>query len=112
MRVWPHHFDVGSVLPLGAQQGEDAPSIGIGLSPGDEGIAEPYFYSTLWPAPDTESLPPLPAGGRWNRDGWTGAVLTGSAITAAGDGAVQAAEAGAFLTSAVEVLRDLHARRA
>jgi hypothetical protein len=112
VRVWPHHFDVGSVLPLAASHGEDSPSIGIGLSPGDEGIAEPYLYATLWPAPDAESLPPLPAGGHWNRAGWTGAVLTGSEITAAGDGASQAAEAGAFLASAVEVLRELHARRA
>jgi len=112
VRVWPHHFDVGSVLPLPAGRGEESPSIGIGLSPGDAGIAEPYFYATLWPGPDPESLPPLPAGGRWQREGWTGAVLTGSEIVAAGDGAGQAAAAGAFLTSAIEVLRDLHSRRA
>jgi hypothetical protein len=112
VRVWPHHFDVGSVLPLGATYRGESPSIGIGLSPGDEGIAEPYFYATLWPAPEADALPPLPANGRWNREGWTGALLTGSEITAAGDGGAQAAEAGAFLASAVEVLRDLHARRA
>ena len=49
VRVWPHHFDVGSVLPLGGAVGEGAPSIGIGLSPGDETIAEPYLYVTPWP---------------------------------------------------------------
>jgi hypothetical protein len=112
VRVWPHHFDAGSVLPLGAPYRGESPSIGIGLSPGDEGIAEPYFYATLWPGPDPDSLPPLPAGGRWQREGWTGAVLTGSEIVAAGDGAGQAAAASAFLTSAIEVLRDHHARRA
>jgi len=111
VRVWPHHFDVGSVLWLGAA-GEESASIGIGLSPGDEGIAEPYLYATLWPAPNPDSLPVLPAGGRWNREGWTGAVLTGSEIVAAGGAVNQAAAAASFLASAVEVLRDIHARRA
>jgi hypothetical protein len=112
VRVWPHHFDVGSVLPLGAAHGEESPSIGIGLSSGDEGIAEPYFYATLWPTPDPQTLPPLQAGGRWNREGWTGAVLTATEVTAAGDGPSQAAVASAFLQGAIEALRGLYARRA
>jgi hypothetical protein len=110
VRVWPHHFDVGSVLPLGTPQDAEPPSIGIGLSPGDEGIAEPYLYATLWPVPDAHSLPALPAG-RWNHEGWTGAVLTGVEIGAASDGAGQSARASGFLTRAVELLRDAHARR-
>jgi hypothetical protein len=109
VRVWPHHFDVGSVLPLGGGQGEDAPTIGIGLSPGDEAIAEPYFYVTPWPVPAAgESLPSLPAGGRWHREGWTGALLTGSEVVAAGAGPAQAAAASAFLAGAVSVLRARH----
>ena len=111
VRVWPHHFDVGSVLPLDGQ-GKDAPSIGVGLSLGDEGMPEPYLYVTPWPRPAGESLPELPAGGRWHREGWTGAVLTGSEIVDAGGGAAQAAEAGAFLSGTVEVLRASHRRRA
>jgi hypothetical protein len=102
VRVWPHHFDVGSVLPLGTGGGDDAPSLGIGLSPGDESIAEPYFYVTAWPA--RASLPELPAGGHWHREGWTGAVLTGSEIVAAGDGAAQAATAYAFLSGTIAAL--------
>jgi hypothetical protein len=102
VRVWPHHFDVGSVLPLGSGRGEDAPSLGIGLSPGDDGVAEPYFYITTWPARD--ALPELPAGGHWHREGWTGAVLTGTEVVAAGDGAAQAATVLAFLTGTIDVL--------
>jgi hypothetical protein len=110
VRLWPHHFDVGSMLPLDERR-KDASSIGVGLSLGDEGIPEPYLYVTRWPGPVGESLPDLPAGGRWHRAGWTGAVLTGSDIVDAGDGAAQAAEAGAFLTGTVEVLRDWLGRR-
>jgi hypothetical protein len=113
VRVWPHHFDVGSVLPLDSAPGEEAPSIGVGLSPGEEGIAEPYFYVTPWPPPPSaESLPELPAGGHWHRTGWTGALLTGSEILAERGGAAQAAAASAFLTGAVELLRERGKRRA
>jgi hypothetical protein len=110
VRVWPHHFDVGTVLPLDDRHGEGAPSIGVGLSPGDEGIPEPYFYVTPWPPPPAGSLPDLPAGGRWHRDGWTGALLTGSEVVAAGGGAAQAAAASAFLAGTVELLRARHER--
>jgi len=107
VRIWPHHFDVGSVLPLAGKPGAEAPSIGVGLSPGDEGIPEPYLYVTRWPVPPADSLPALPGGGRWHREGWVGALLTGSEIVESGGGGVQAASAGAFLTGAVEVLRAL-----
>jgi hypothetical protein len=106
VRVWPHHFDVGSVLPLGAETTESAPSVGIGLSPGDEGITEPYFYVTPWPPPPpADELPTLPSGGRWHREGWTGAVLTGSDVVAKGDGAAQAAAVKTFLAGCLQVLR-------
>lgn len=112
VRVWPHHFDVGTVLPLGAGDGDEAPSIGLGLSPGDEGIPEPYFYVTPWPPPQAgEPLPDLDAPGRWHREGWTGAVLTGSDLVAAGDGEAQAARASAFLAEAVSALRARHEQR-
>jgi len=112
VRIWPHHFDVGSVLPLTRGLGGETPSIGIGLSPGDEGFAEPYLYVTPWPPAEAGSLPDLPAGGHWHREGWTGAVLTASEIVAAGGGAAQAASASEFLRGAVEALRALHERRA
>jgi hypothetical protein len=109
VRIWPHHFDIGSVLPLRPARSEgDAATLGVGLSPGDDAIAEPYLYVTPWPVP--EPLPALPAGGRWHREGFTGAVLTGSEVVAAGDGAAQAAAATAFLTDTTAILQTRHAR--
>jgi hypothetical protein len=111
VRAWPHHFDVGTVLPLGAGDGDEAPSIGVGLSPGDEGIPEPYFYVTPWPPPAAgDPLPDLAAPGHWHREGWTGAVLTGTHVVAAGDGEAQAARASSFLGGAVAALRERHER--
>lgn len=53
-------------------------SVGVGLSPGDSGYPEPYVYVTPWPYP-TGELPALPWG-HWHTEGWTGAVLRGSAL--------------------------------
>jgi hypothetical protein len=105
VRLWPHHFDIGSVLPLERGLGHEDPSLGVGLSPGDDGIAEPYLYVTSGLPPPAEALPPLPAGGRWHLAGWTGAVLTGSEIVAAGGAEAQAARAEGFLRGTVGALR-------
>ncbi|MDX2092583.1 MAG: hypothetical protein SFX73_32260 [Kofleriaceae bacterium] len=68
IRIWPHHFDLGAILPG---------NIGIGLSPGDAHYAEPYYYVTP-PAPLARA-PQLAGGGFWRTEGWTGAVLLASA---------------------------------
>ena len=79
---WPHHFDIATRIDFDPPaKGEDGRSIGVGFSPGDGGIEEPYFYVTPWPPP-TETLPPLPVGA-WNVEGWTGALLRGSQLIAA-----------------------------
>ncbi len=112
VRVWPHHFDVGSVLPLSAARGEGDPSIGVGLSPGDEAVAEPYLYVTPWPPPRPEEpLPALPGGGGWHCEGWVGALLTGSEIVSVGGAGAQANVAAAFLGGTLEALRARGLRR-
>lgn len=69
VRCWPHHFDIAMVVEL-----EGARAIGIGLSPGDGYYAQPYFYLSPYPKPDTENLPQLPPGGRWHTKDFFGAV--------------------------------------
>lgn len=77
--VWPHHFDLGGILFLETGVNlHKAKQIGFGLSPGDGSIAEPYFYVTPWPIGDSPAFPELDAGGIWQTDGFTGALLLAS----------------------------------
>jgi hypothetical protein len=78
VRCWPHHFDIATLITLSGH-GEEAHTVGVGLSPGDSGSPEPYYYVTPWPYPDASRLGKLSAG-RWNTVGWTGAVLPASSF--------------------------------
>lgn len=83
VRCWPHHFDLGALAVVATHSdGSLAKSVGIGLSPGDDGYAEPYVYVSPWPYPEPAALPPLPCGGAWHTEGHTSAVLTGSQLLA------------------------------
>jgi hypothetical protein len=76
-RCWPHHFDYALLMKLDAGTQENARSVGLGMSPGDQYYDQPYFYSTPWPYPKG-SLPPLPKPASWHTQEWTGAVLRAS----------------------------------
>jgi hypothetical protein len=103
VRIWPHHFDNATLIMLDpAVDPEHARSIGVGMTPGDASYAQPYFYVLPWPAPPSDQLPPLDGGGRWHREGWVGAVLTGEDLAGTGATAGQQQEqTRAFLASAV-----------
>ncbi len=79
VRCWPHHFDLATLFFLDAGNPETARSVGVGLSPGDDSYAEPYFYCTPWPRPDV--LGEASAGFRWHTDGFTSLVCQASSIT-------------------------------
>jgi hypothetical protein len=80
-------------------------TIGVGMSPGDAGYRQPYFYVLPSPAP-AGSLPALKGGGTWNRKGWTGAVLTASKLAAANTPEGQVETLADFLKHAVEACRE------
>jgi len=98
---WPHHLDIASLIELGGER-----TIGVGLSPGDDGTAEPYLYVNHFPASSTHPLPPLEAGA-WHTIGWLGALLRGSELVAAGDAAAQQALWRRFVASAIAASRKL-----
>ncbi|MEM8609784.1 MAG: hypothetical protein AAGF92_21990 [Myxococcota bacterium] len=81
VRSWPHHFDVASLMTFDPDEDpEEARSIGVGFSPGDEKYNAPYLYVTLWPYPHEDDLPDLEDMVCWNTEAWTGAVLMADVI--------------------------------
>ncbi|HEX3110487.1 MAG TPA: hypothetical protein VHU41_15435 [Thermoanaerobaculia bacterium] len=73
VRVWPHHFDIATLIPLGGDQ-----TIGAGSVAGDAQCPEPYWYVTPFPYPEDRSKYRPLSRGFWNTDGWFGAVLLGN----------------------------------
>ncbi len=107
VRCWPHHFDMSTLIALDPHKpSENARSIGAGLSPGDGGVREPYFYVTPWPYPDPASLPELPFG-FWNTEAWVGAVLKGSVLVARDSAREQRDTARSFFDAAIAASRRL-----
>jgi hypothetical protein len=101
---WPHHFDIATVLQLEAGHAESARSIGIGLSPGDEFYAQPYWYVSPWSKLDAAVLPEAPVPGHWHTQGFTGLVATGEDTLTLKD---RRRELVAFIAAAVEASRGL-----
>lgn len=78
--VWPHHFDMASLVTLREPAGQkEGVYLGVGFSPGDHTIEEPYWYISPYPAPAASKLPDLPCG-YWTTEGYTGATLRYSEI--------------------------------
>jgi len=108
VRTWPHHFDSATLFVLDAELGaEKGRTVGVGMTPGDGGYAEPYVYVTPYPYPETPraELPKLPSGD-WHTEGWFGAVLTGSELVRA-DGGEQRDLLETFVRAAVDASRRL-----
>lgn len=100
VRVWPHHFDAGSLRTVATDaEGRLQKSIGLGFSPGDDTDATPYFYVSPWPYPAASDLPTLEIG-RWHTDGFVAAVLGAGEVLAAGGAADQSAFVQRFLEDA------------
>lgn len=95
--VWPHHFDLATLIDLGAGK-----SIGIGISPGDDSYTAPYYYVNVWPYPSAEQVLELPLKqGQWHTAGWTGIVLTFEEIAAESNEVQQFEMVKAFLKQAL-----------
>lgn len=106
VRTWPHHFDIGSYIPVKFdKKGEAIASIGIGLAIPDEYVNDFYFYVNHWSkAGDVEGapLPDLPGGGYWNTKDWTGAVLKMESLLTEKEALAQAQCAKAFLEKGIQ----------
>ena len=112
VRCWPHHFDIAVLIDLDYEADppvgpEDARSIGIGMTPGDDSYPDPYFYVTPWPYPAEDQLPKLPPPATWHTMNWIGAVLTAENLVSAGDEGAQATRAASFARAAIAGSRAL-----
>jgi len=104
VRIWPHHFDAGSIAFLD-EPGHTARQLGFGLSPGDHYYEEPYFYLTVYPMRPSPRFPALAGGGFWREQPpFVGAVLRGSTLVGEAD---PLAAARAFFDSAFAGARTL-----
>lgn len=99
VRMWPHHFDIAVLQPLG-EGGEEAPSLGFGWSPGDSSYPDGYWYVLPWPPRPEASRVQLASGGHWHDRGWFGAVLTSADVARRASASEQRAGVLAFLESA------------
>jgi hypothetical protein len=107
VRCWPHHFDVGVLHFV------DAPtdsvgnrSVGMGMTPGDDYYAEPYWYVNPFPPPEgPDPLPTLGGGGQWHQGDWFGAVLLGRDAIRGSSARDQERQVATFLQSAFEAAR-------
>jgi len=110
---WPHHFDLATLITLDPEEPDEnkAPSIHVGLSPGDGHYDEPYFYVTPWPVAVNVDAEPLAGGGHWHTEDWTGAVLPAHRLPEADEddpdhhAQEQAEQVFAFLRTAVGAAR-------
>jgi hypothetical protein len=102
--TWPHHFDIATLTELPKTRSGKTPTIGVGLSPGDESYREPYWYVGPNPRPDVSTAARLGGGGRWHTAGWIGAALPASDFVDAQD---QRAQVNAFVESAMNECRNL-----
>mgnify|MGYP006275911691 CR=1 FL=1 len=77
-RLWPHHFDVGAIIPLADDRDpRSKPSVGLGMSLGDATYDRPYFYVNPYPLadpPPAADRPDPPDPMHW-ADAWFGIIL-------------------------------------
>jgi hypothetical protein len=100
IHIWPHHFDMATLIFMPFQKRGEPIAIRVGLSPGDTNYAEPYWYVSPYPYPAPENLPFLEGEGFWHTQRWLGAVLPASQLTQ-DSGLAQVKQVKSFLQSAI-----------
>ena len=105
IHIWPHHFDIATLISLPITKNGEPMSIGIGLSPGDNSYKEPYWYVSPYPYPEIANLPTLDSNGFWHTQHWVGSVLIASqlAVSTVENTDIQRSQVEAFFNSGLKV---------
>jgi len=109
VRVWPHHFDTGTFIPLKFNKdGSISKSIGLGWAIPDTMVDEPYFYLSFWSEDPVEQFDalPEPEAGEWIRTGWHGGVARNGHIVNIPSASGQHAYVEAFFHSGIRLIRE------
>jgi hypothetical protein len=93
VQLWPHHVDLamlwfsGRLVPGQDPANEEYADeqMNFGFTPGDDSIAEPYFYATAYPTPDGLTDTQLSGDAYWLTEGFTGAILPYASLVEATD---------------------------
>ncbi len=99
IRIWPHHFDMATLIMLPGMREGVPLTVGVGFSPGDTSYTEPYWYVSPYPYPNITHLPGLEGEGFWHTQYWVGAVLKASQLAPTAE--TQQNQLKAFLHSAL-----------
>jgi len=113
VRIWPHHFDTGSYVPLEKNsKGAVSKSIGLGWAIPDDMVNEPYYYLSFWsedPVKDFRELP-APETGEWIKTGWNGGVVKHSDILKLTSSSLQKEFVETFFSSGIKLLMENYMR--
>ncbi len=107
VRIWPHHFDTGSYIPLEFNDKKEViKSLGIGWAIPDSMVDEPYYYLSFWSVDDNNAFPDLHtlSEGNWMMPAWNGAVLKNSDISKKNTAESQFKLVNGFFTEAIHML--------
>ncbi len=85
VRLWPHHFDLATIITLEEGDFESAHAVGFGLAVPDPSRDEFYFYTYPWPRNQRTDLPALRSDSAYQYDGTVGAVQMMSKLVSASD---------------------------
>lgn len=101
IHIWPHHFNIATLITLPGTQNGHPLTVGLGLSPGDTSYPEPYWYVSPYPYPDSANLPTLDGQAFWHTRHWVGAVLQASQLTVDASAETRQQQVAAFLHAAL-----------
>ena len=107
VRIWPHHFDTGTFVPLAYnEKGDLAQSIGMGWAMPDSMVSEPYYYLSYWSEETDLNFKelPKPDAGQWILTGWKGGVLNHSDILKCNTAEEQHKQVSTFFNSGIEII--------
>jgi len=110
VRIWPHHFDTGTHVPLAYHKGKLTKSYGLGWAIPDDMVSEPYFYLSLWSANQNLDFSDLPSPeyGEWIKTGWSGGVLKHSDVVSQKTAHNQYNMVKRFFESGIQILQQTY----